>query len=415
MSSRLRLWIVDAFASRAFSGNQAAVVAVDRPLSDEVRQRIAKELNLSEVAYIEPCDAHGSSIAAAAAATPQAAASAFATASRFVLRWFTPTVEVPLCGHATLAAAHVLVSELGNRSPEIVFRTVRGAGDLTVRRHDGGNGNSSSGDSENTMLEMSLPLAETRGDPLPPAIAGPAGRMFVEALGLVCASGKEGGGGGRGGSGAAASLVVNADHRGDPDLRFVARDELNYLLVPARSSSKSACAARLLRELPLPDPGRLKALCPQGLAGVIVAVKGGEKEEEAEPGSSGGGGGGNNDQKRRVYRCTSRFFAPWMGIDEDSVTGSAHTVLGPWFDLEGPEEGEEEEEEGGRGAWWWARQASPRGGDVRVRVAFSARRVYVAGESVVVVRGEMDVPAESPRTEQKERERGQADRGLKSL
>lgn len=86
---------VDAFTSTVFGGNPAAVCLLPDsapPLSDAARQRIAAEMNLSETAFLE--------------AAPDAAGGGdLRRCSRFRLRWFTPTVEVPLCGHATLAAA----------------------------------------------------------------------------------------------------------------------------------------------------------------------------------------------------------------------------------------------------------------------------------------------------------------------
>src|SRR5579862_1635330 len=81
------LFQVDAFTSQPFSGNPAAVCLLDGPLAtDAWMQAVASEMNLSETAFVAPGDPLG-------------------------LRWFTPTTEVPLCGHATLASAHVLWSE----------------------------------------------------------------------------------------------------------------------------------------------------------------------------------------------------------------------------------------------------------------------------------------------------------------
>ncbi len=103
----LRLVQVDAFADRPFTGNPAAVMPLDHWLADDVMQAIAMENNLAETAFLVPdqgdCD--------------------------YELRWFTPTVEVDLCGHATLASGHVLI---GDRE-RIRFRT-RKSGILTVAR-----------------------------------------------------------------------------------------------------------------------------------------------------------------------------------------------------------------------------------------------------------------------------------------
>jgi PhzF family phenazine biosynthesis protein len=83
----LKIYQVDAFTSRAFAGNPAAVCPLDRPRSDEWMQSLALEMNLSETAFVE------------------------SRPDGFNLRWFTPTVEVKLCGHATLASAHTLWEE----------------------------------------------------------------------------------------------------------------------------------------------------------------------------------------------------------------------------------------------------------------------------------------------------------------
>ncbi len=81
---RLAVFQVDAFTDKAFSGNSAAVCLLPEPRDSEWMQAVAAEMNLSETAFVTPCD------------------------EGFELRWFTPAVEVDLCGHATLASAHVL-------------------------------------------------------------------------------------------------------------------------------------------------------------------------------------------------------------------------------------------------------------------------------------------------------------------
>ncbi|MFC0408104.1 PhzF family phenazine biosynthesis protein [Roseomonas elaeocarpi] len=86
----LRAFVVDAFAERPFEGNPAAVVPLERWLPDAVMGRMAAEHNLSETAFLVPDGEN-----------------------QWHLRWFTPTVEVELCGHATLATAHVLATEYG--------------------------------------------------------------------------------------------------------------------------------------------------------------------------------------------------------------------------------------------------------------------------------------------------------------
>ena len=97
------LYIVDAFADRPFTGNPAAVCLLDTPRDASWMQGLAGELNLSETTFLEP-RADGD----------------------WHLRWFTPTVEVDLCGHATLASAHVLWRERGHTARQLRFHTRSG-------------------------------------------------------------------------------------------------------------------------------------------------------------------------------------------------------------------------------------------------------------------------------------------------
>lgn len=133
--TELRLVQVDAFADRPFTGNPAAVMPLDSWFPDDLLQAIAMENNLSETAFTIP-DETGE--------------------SDYELRWFTPTTEVVMCGHATLAAGHVLI---GSRE-RIRFRT-RKAGILEVARERGG-------------YALSLPAWKPGPRPLP---------AIVEALG----------------------------------------------------------------------------------------------------------------------------------------------------------------------------------------------------------------------------------------
>ena len=105
---KLPIFQVDAFASQQFAANPAAVVVLQEWLPDATLQSIAAENNLSETAFVIPRD------------------------GEMPLRWFSPTVEVELCGHATLATAHVLFRHGFAASPKLVFRY--GGGNLTVTR-----------------------------------------------------------------------------------------------------------------------------------------------------------------------------------------------------------------------------------------------------------------------------------------
>ncbi len=101
---RLPLYQIDAFTGSLFRGNPAAVMPLEEWLRDEVMQAIAAENNLAETAFFRPAEEDGV----------------------FELRWFTPTVEVPLCGHATLATAFVLMTEIDDELDEVVFETRSG-------------------------------------------------------------------------------------------------------------------------------------------------------------------------------------------------------------------------------------------------------------------------------------------------
>lgn len=105
---KLRLFQVDAFTTQVFRGNPAAVCLLDAWLDDALLQSIAAENNLSETAFFVK------------------------TGERFHLRWFTPVAEVKLCGHATLATAHVIFEHLDYAKQSIVFETLSGI--LTVER-----------------------------------------------------------------------------------------------------------------------------------------------------------------------------------------------------------------------------------------------------------------------------------------
>lgn len=130
--TELRLVQVDAFADRPFTGNPAAVMPLETWLPDDVLQAIAEENNLSETAFTIPAEDNEAD---------------------YELRWFTPAVEVVLCGHATLASGHVLI---GDRD-RIRFRTRR-AGMLEVARESDG-------------YAMSLPAWKAEPKPLPEVLA----------------------------------------------------------------------------------------------------------------------------------------------------------------------------------------------------------------------------------------------------
>ncbi len=112
----MKIYQIDAFTDHVFGGNPAGVVPLDSWPTDETLQAIASEMNLSETAFFAE---DGESDA------------------DFLLRWFTPTVEVELCGHATLAAAHVLFEHVGHPAESIEFRTLHRCGLVVSRSRDG--------------------------------------------------------------------------------------------------------------------------------------------------------------------------------------------------------------------------------------------------------------------------------------
>ena len=138
---RYPIFQVDAFAPRPFTGNPAAVVVLDGFLGDALLQAIAAENNLAETAFLVP------------------------NGDRYLLRWFTPTVEVPLCGHATLAAGAVVAERLEPGRDSTTFETA--SGPLTVRR-------------EGTSYRMTLPRRAVSAVPLPPGLSEALGVTPVE-------------------------------------------------------------------------------------------------------------------------------------------------------------------------------------------------------------------------------------------
>lgn len=263
--SDVPFYTVDAFTDTPFRGNPAAVCLLSRSLPDEAMQRIANEMNLSDTAFVKQPGEDGVR----------------------GLRWFTPTVEVPLCGHATLATAHVLLTEEGEAAP---LRFSTASGTLTVERAADG------------ALSMDFPVDPPEIRPPPPGL--------LSSLGCP---------------------------RGVPSLRA------GKLWVVRLGSEKEVLDLA-------PDFDTLSDVdLGDGALGVAVTAPG----EEAD--------------------FVSRFFAPWAGIDEDPVTGVAHTALAPYW-----------AEEFGRTALR-AEQLSRRGGEAGVRVA--GDRVHLVGHAVTVARG----------------------------
>uniref|UniRef100_A0A8C4QPD1 Phenazine biosynthesis like protein domain containing n=1 Tax=Eptatretus burgeri TaxID=7764 RepID=A0A8C4QPD1_EPTBU len=212
---RIPLYVVDAFSRQPFCGNPAAVCLLNTTMAEKTYQSVAAEMNLSETAFVQTLSERDT----------------LSTASRFSLRWFTPTQEIPLCGHATLATAAVLYSETANPNVHLTFETL--SGELYARKKG-----------ENIVLDF----------PLNPPV--PQVRLFVWHFNLTASD-----------------------------------------------------AGRNLERLSVDTASLLAADTGARVRGVIVTLRG----------------------DGRPYNFYSRYFAPWVGINEDPVTGSAHTVLAPYW------------------------------------------------------------------------------------
>jgi len=138
---KLAIYQVDAFTDRRFGGNPAAVVLLKTELPDSTLQAIAAENNLSETAFVLPAKDH------------------------YLLRWFTPCLEIDLCGHATLGTAHVLFRTGAARGDSVRFETPSGT--LTVAR-------------EGDLLSMDFPARPAEPVDCPPGLAEALGARPVE-------------------------------------------------------------------------------------------------------------------------------------------------------------------------------------------------------------------------------------------
>jgi len=279
---------VDAFTSKPFSGNPAAVCLLEDDIPDQLKQQIGTEMNISETAFVTK---HPDSD--------------FKTGDSFGLRWFTPSTEVVLCGHATLAAAAVIFRQKLNVNNIIRFKTL--SGELTAEK-------------DGDRIVLDLPL-----NPPEPC----SGEDYKEIIQLVINQ---------------RGFIKNL-----PVKQCLISKATGKLLVRLEDS-----VTRQELESITPALDRLTSVKQNTVKGVIVTVR------------------GNED-----YDFISRYFAPWVGIPEDPVTGSAHTVLTPyWADiLNRPN--------------LHARQCSRRGGDLHLTLGCG--RVRVAGEAVIVLDGNINI------------------------
>ncbi len=264
---KLRIFQADAFTDTLFSGNPAAVVLLDHWLPDQVMQNIALENNLSETAFLVPAGGH------------------------FHLRWFTPATEVSLCGHATLASAHILFNHLNFQGDTVVFETL--SGPLPVSR---------SGE----LLYLDFPAATLKAIPTPQGLTAGLGLRPLEVF-----------------------------HAG------------KYLLAIYKNQTE---VSRIVPDFPL--------LSKLPYLGIDVTSPG-EKVD-----------------------FVSRFFAPSVGINEDPVTGSAHTALIPYWSQRLQK------------STLLAHQISSRGGILYCE--FLGERVKIGGKAVTYMEGTIDPGPATP-------------------
>jgi PhzF family phenazine biosynthesis protein len=260
----LRIVQVDAFTDTPFAGNPAAVCLLPAPRDEAWMQAVALEMNLSETAFLVRRDD-----------------------TSYDLRWFTPTVEVDLCGHATIASAHVLWEE-GHLPPGVQARFHSRSGLLTADR-------------DGDWIELDFPATPAEPTDAPPGL--------IEALGATAL--------------------------------YCGRTRFDYFV-----ELDSEATVRALT----PDMSLLKTVRTRG---TIVTSRASTDGFD--------------------YVC--RFFGPRWGVDEDPVTGSAQSALGPyWQQRLGKDD-------------LLGYQASPRGGIVRVRPR--GDRVRIAGKAVTTMVGEL--------------------------
>ncbi len=257
----LKMYQIDAFSDKVFGGNSASVISLKEWLSDSTMQNIAMENNLSETAFFVK------------------------KSNNYHIRWFTPTTEVKLCGHATLASAFVIFKYIEPNLKEIVFDSL--SDELKVTK-------------EGELLTLDFPTqTPIKTDNL---------NIFSEAFGVK-----------------PIEVLKNED----------------YLVIFENE--------KIIRDLK-PNLLKLKEL---DLRGVIVSAK-----------------GDNID-------FVSRFFAPNFGIDEDPVTGSAHTQLTPYWAKKLNK------------TKLKAKQISKRGGDLICEVV--ENRVKISGQATEFMQGIINI------------------------
>ncbi|KAL6047931.1 PhzF family phenazine biosynthesis protein [Balamuthia mandrillaris] len=359
-SKGMPIFTVDAFTSKPFAGNPAAVCLLPFPsaLSEALMSKIAAEMNLSETAFVCPLPLDPLS------STPSA--TSYKTAKRFGLRWFTPTNEVALCGHATLATAHVLFHEVKVPLNSITFSTL--SGDLIVERKRVDERQKEQGDlEEGTMMSMNFPQG------FPELVEMPVESVVLPLLGAM---------------GLHLSDLLPVPASSSSSLSSSASSQLFSFCQKTKKLVLHLKSVQRLLEVN-PDQKALLALrFPSNVPvrGVMITTLGGNSTLSSSfPCYEGEEALRLREESIAVfptwdrYDFISRYFSPWNGIEEDPVTGSAHTVLAVyWSELLGKDE-------------LRAFQASKRGGELFIRLDRCSGRVSLEGTAITVFGGRLRV------------------------
>ncbi|MEM7590232.1 MAG: PhzF family phenazine biosynthesis protein [Cyanobacteria bacterium P01_A01_bin.83] len=165
---------VDAFTKQKFRGNPAAVCVLSSPQDDQWLQSVAREMNLSETAFLMDIRANSEDVTGGSTDSVNHSGTSHQQ-QQYDLRWFTPATEVPLCGHATLASAHVLWTEgYADPSQDLQFKTKSGV--LTAR-------------SQNDWIELNFPVSRSQDIPpitkLGDALGVPIKTVSYNSLGYL--------------------------------------------------------------------------------------------------------------------------------------------------------------------------------------------------------------------------------------
>ncbi|KAL2644515.1 hypothetical protein R1flu_012102 [Riccia fluitans] len=328
---------INTFTKKPFRGNPAAVCYLPYERSDEWLKLIAKEFNLPATAFVikrrqtgksRLVESEGSALITAdetGADLKPVKRIGRSVENEFDIRWFTTNAELELCGHATLASAHMLFSSGLVEGDTIIFHSKKGtlrASKVAGYDDDPEEPSVDSGDGE-ADGEAKVPYPKTVE----------LGKGVVELDFPLSKAAKV--------DGAEAGKV--SDALGVTKAEWVGRTDIGDYLVELPFSKDV--------ELLQPNFQKIKEL---GGRGVIVTARAPAYSE---------------------FDVVSRFFAPNLGISEDPVTGSAHTTLGPYWATKLGKYTLE------------AYQASERGGQITLRVDEGADRVYLQGGAVLVMAG----------------------------